>query len=61
MKVLILTGNYGEGHNSAASAIYEEFEKRNIDVEIFDTSALGNYHINKISKKIFNKTVTKTP
>ncbi len=39
MRVLILTCNTGEGHNSAAKAIKEELDKMNVDSEIADSLA----------------------
>lgn len=37
MKVLILSCNTGEGHNSCARALRDEFRKQNIECEITDT------------------------
>ncbi len=61
MKVLILTCSYGEGHNSASQAIYEEFKQRNIKVSILDTAEFGNRQFNKIGKNIFNNIAIRTP
>lgn len=36
MKVLILSTGTGEGHNSAAKAVKEQFERRNIPCELAD-------------------------
>ncbi len=36
MKVLILSTGTGEGHNSAAKAVKEQFEKRGIPCELAD-------------------------
>lgn len=42
MKVLILSCGTGEGHNSAAKAIEEEFKRRNINVTFKDALSFGN-------------------
>ncbi len=42
MKILILTAGYGAGHNSAARALFEEFERCNIPVHLEDGLALDS-------------------
>ena len=61
MKVLVLTCSYGEGHNSASIAIKEEFETRNIPVEMLDVSTFGNQKFAKARLNLFSKTAIKTP
>ncbi len=42
MRIIILTCNTGQGHNSAARALFEEFTRRGADVEVHDTLAFGS-------------------
>lgn len=61
MKVLILSCGTGEGHNSAAKAIEEEFKRRNINVTFKDALSFGNNKAEKIVKSFFNGVAVKTP
>lgn len=40
MKVLILSCNTGEGHNSAGKALLEQFHKMGVDCEMEDALCL---------------------
>lgn len=48
MKILILSCNTGEGHNSAARAIKEEAEKRGDTVDIWDSLSFWSNATNKL-------------
>ncbi|MBR5525082.1 MAG: glycosyltransferase [Clostridia bacterium] len=50
MKVLILSANTGGGHNSAAAAVLEAFERREISCEVRDALAfISEFHSEVIS------------
>ena len=53
MKVLILSGRFGFGHEMAANAIREEFKRQNPDAEIIQKD-LPTYFNPFISKIIYN-------
>lgn len=63
MKIAILFGKYGMGHQSAAIAIKEQIEKdlKNIEVITEDFIAYAYPGINKIMYDGFNLIVSKTP
>ncbi|HOP66080.1 MAG TPA: glycosyltransferase [Bacilli bacterium] len=61
MKVLILSCNTGEGHNSAARAIYEEMKQRKVPCKMMNALSFANHKTAKIITDSFNKIVTKTP
>lgn len=63
MKVLILSGRFGMGHNSAAKAITEELYKidKNIDVNIVDLIEYMYPSISDLIYKSFSKVVNKYP
>lgn len=61
MKVLILSCSTGEGHNSAALALKEEFQKRKINVVMKDALSFGNQKSSHIVKTFFNNVAIKTP
>ncbi|HET7577989.1 MAG TPA: glycosyltransferase [Bacillales bacterium] len=62
-KVLILTGQYGEGHKQAASAIQAEMERQNIHVEsmVLDPASLVHPTLDLISRNVFIEGVKKFP
>ncbi len=55
MKVLILSGRFGFGHEMAANAIREEFKRQRADAEIIqkDLPTYFNPYISKIIYKVF--------
>lgn len=54
-KILILTGNYGEGHKQAAAALYKAIRLRQLDYEpvIIDFMEVTHPHLNPISHYFF--------
>ena len=52
MRILILSFNAGEGHNSAARALKEEFELRGDYCEIVDTVSLWSRHVSDLVGKM---------
>ncbi len=52
MRILILSFNAGEGHNSAARAIKEEFELRGDYCEVIDTVSLFSRHLSDFVGKM---------
>lgn len=61
MKILILSCGTGEGHNSAAKAIYEEFRLRSEKVYLKDALSFGNKTVKKMVETFFNGVAVKTP
>lgn len=63
MKVLILSGRFGMGHNSAAKAITEELYKidKNIDVNTVDLIEYMYPSISDLIYRSFSKVVNKYP
>lgn len=61
MKVLVLSSSTGEGHNSAAKAIYEELLSRNITTYFEDIMSFGNKKAEILIKSILNAIAVKTP
>lgn len=53
MKVLILSTGTGEGHNSAAKAVKEQFEKRNIPCEIADVLDFASDKASAYGRRIY--------
>ena len=53
MKVLILSTGTGEGHNSAAKAIKEQFDDRGIYCELVDVLSFASKNTSKYSKRIY--------
>ncbi len=60
MKVLILSCSTGEGHNSAANALYNEFLRQNIEVVKTDFLSIGNKKHNFFTSCL-NTVTKKTP
>ena len=52
MRLLILTCNTGEGHNSAAGALQEEAQRRGHEAEIVDPLSLGTEHVGELAGAI---------
>ncbi len=60
MKVLLLTCNTGEGHNSAAKALFGYLKANGIDSEIKDALSLASEDISKMVSNLYLKS-TETP
>ena len=61
MKTLILSCNTGEGHNSAAKAIYEEMKKRKLPCEFVDALSFANRKMANLVVNSSNKMAIKVP
>ena len=61
MKLLILTCNTGEGHNSAAYALQEEAVSMGHEVCIADPLSFGTDHIGELTTSLYNRMIQKTP
>ena len=61
MKILILSCNIGEGHNSASKAIKEEFDVMGIECEIRDTLSFASEKISRFVSDTYVKMVINTP
>lgn len=61
MKVLILSCNLGEGHNSAAKAIKEQFDKQGIYCEIQNSIAFLSKKVSDLIGKIYVYLALNTP
>lgn len=50
MKVMILSGRFGFGHEMAANAIREEFERQDCQIEMIQKDLLAYFypHINRL-------------
>lgn len=53
MKVLILSTGTGEGHNSAAKAVKEQFERRNIPCELADVLDFASDKASAYGRRIY--------
>ena len=53
MKVLILSTGTGEGHNSAAKAVKEQFEKRGIPCELADVLNFASDKASAYGRRIY--------
>ncbi|MBQ8752606.1 MAG: glycosyl transferase [Clostridia bacterium] len=61
MKVLVLSCNTGQGHNTAGKAIQEEFLCRGVECDIVDALAFGGATFTKGTSFAYNQIVVKTP
>lgn len=61
MKVLILSCNTGQGHNTAARAVLEEFQARGIECEVKDALAFSSEITSKIVSEGYVKMATDAP
>ena len=61
MKVLVLSCNTGQGHNTAGKAVQEEFLRRGIECDIVDALAFGGATFTKGTSYAYNQIVVKTP
>lgn len=61
MKVLILSCNTGQGHNTAARAVMEEFQARGVECEVKDALAFSSEITSKIISEGYMKMATDAP
>ena len=61
MKVLILSCNTGEGHNSAARAVCEEFRRRGIDCAVVDSLGVTGTHSSRVISSAYGSMITRVP
>lgn len=61
MKVLVLSCSTGEGHNSAAKAIYEEMKLKQVSCKMIDALSLASPKTAKIVAASFNTIAVKSP
>ena len=61
MKTLILSCHTGEGHNSAADAIYEELMSRDEDCKVVDALTFSGKKPNEIVTSSYNSLIVKAP
>ena len=61
MKVLILSCNTGEGHNSAARAIYEELCARNIRCKRVDALRIAGEKLSRNISTAYSTIVSRAP
>lgn len=57
MKVLILSCDTGEGHNSAAFAIFEYLQKVNVECEVVDTYSLKSRQASKRAASLYLRVI----
>ncbi len=61
MKVLILSCNTGEGHNSAARAVYEEFCRRGSDCTMVDALGIVGARSSRAVSSTYSSIITHVP
>lgn len=61
MKVLILSCNTGQGHNTAGKAVREELLRRGIPCKMLDTLRFGRPKTSGRASKVYVKTTTSFP
>lgn len=61
MKVLMLSCNTGQGHNTAARAVMEELERRGIECEMRDALAFAGELTSKVVSNTYIKMATDAP
>ena len=61
MKVLILSCDTGQGHNSAARAVFEAFDRRGNVCEMFDPLTLGRKKSAHIVSATYSGMLRKAP
>src|SRR5574344_617590 len=61
MKVIVLTCSTGQGHNSAAKAVYEQLKERGIKAETFNALLLTGKNSSKVITGSFNTIAVKVP
>lgn len=61
MKVLILSCNTGQGHNTASKALKEEWERRGVTCDICDALAFGGVTFSRGTCRAYTEIVIRTP
>lgn len=61
MKVLILSCSTGQGHNSAAQAVYENLKKHDVDCEFMDALLFASKKTSNAVCKTYINVASKTP
>ena len=61
MKVLILSCNTGQGHNTASKALKEEWERRGVTCDICDALAFGGVTFSRGTCRAYTEIVIHTP
>ena len=61
MKILILSCSMGEGHNSAANALMEEFVLDGHEAEVSDTLSFASDRAKNIVSSLYNNTIKNVP
>ena len=61
MKILILSCNTGQGHNSAGTAVYEELQRRGVDCEFKDALQFAGEKVSDSISKAYVFITTKAP
>ena len=61
MKALVLSCSTGEGHNSAAKAIYEEMKNKKISCEFIDALSFANHKMANLIVNSSNNMAIKVP
>ena len=61
MKVLILSCNTGQGHNTAGCAVQEELERRGIECKMLDALRFAKPKTSRRASKVYVKTTTSFP
>lgn len=61
VKILILSCDTGQGHNSAANAVKEAFERRKVQCEVFDPLTLGGRKAAKLVSDAYTGMMKKMP
>lgn len=61
MKVLVLSCNTGQGHNTAAHAVMEELERRNVECEMRDALAFSSELTSRLVSNTYIRMATDAP
>lgn len=61
MKLLMLSCNTGEGHNSAAHALAEAAQTKGHETQIVDPLSLGTDRVGEVASSIYNRMIQKVP
>ncbi len=61
MKVLVLSCNTGGGHNTAARAVIEEFQRRGVECEMCDALAFASERTSRVVSNTYIRMATDAP
>lgn len=61
MKILVLSCSTGEGHNSAAKAVMEALDAKNIESELIDPIFFKSEKMMRRVSSVYNNIISKTP